>query len=423
MDTTFSEQALRRVAVARYATGERPCDICRDFQRSRQWLNKWWNEFYYHPKTDFSDHSRAPHTSPHKTPVKMERAIVAVRQAREAGRTPQTRFGLIGSPTIQSDLKRLGYKEIPSVSTIQRILSTQGLTHPSGVSEDTAEYPWPLAWAPNAIHATDIITRHLRGGQAIQNIHTIDHYSHAVYLSQQLTKTSATICQFLRESWAKLGLPFFHQTDNEGIFSGGHTHRRVLGQVVRLCLFCGVEPIFIPEYEAKRNYQIETFHGLWSRGFWSQDVFSDLNDVQTNVPYFTKWYHTDYCPPALKGKTPHQMRQTFQPFQLTSRLDKLIPAGRLPITTGRIHVIRKMDGQGTVTLFNEAWSLHKKWIGEYVWMVIDTAQQQIDFWHLPESDAEWIHLKTRAFHLEEPVQKLLPEFYRNRQRCRERSPG
>ena len=379
MDTTFSEQALRRVAVARYATGERPCYICRDFQRSRQWLNKWWNEFYYHPKTDFSDHSRAPHTSPHKTPVKMERAIVAVRQAREAGRTPQTRFGLIGSPTIQSDLKRLGYKEIPSVSTIQRILSTQGLTHPSGVSEDTAEYPWPLAWAPNAIHATDIITRHLRGGQAIQNIHTIDHYSHAVYLSQQLTKTSATICQFLRESWAKLGLPFFHQTDNEGIFSGGHTHRRVLGQVVRLCLFCGVEPIFIPEYEAKRNYQIETFHGLWSRGFWSQDVFSDLNDVQTNVPYFTKWYHTDYCPPALKGKTPHQMRQTFQPFQLTSRLDKLIPAGRLPITTGRIHVIRKVDGQGTVTLFNEAWSLHKKWIGEYVWMVIDTAQQQIDF--------------------------------------------
>jgi hypothetical protein len=73
------------------------------------------------------------------------------------------------------------------------------------------------------------------------------------------------------------------------------------------------------------------------------------------------------------------MRQTFQPFQLTSRLDKLIPAGRLPITTGRIHVIRKVDGQGTVTLFNEAWSLHKKWIGEYVWMVIDTAQQQIDF--------------------------------------------
>src|SRR3990172_3643232 len=118
MDTTFPEQTLRRVAVARYATGGRPCDICRDFQRSRQWLNKWWNEFYRHPDTDFSDHSRSPQTSPQQTSPEMERAIVAVRQAREAGLTPQTRFGLIGSPTIQSDLKRLGYKDLPSVSKI-----------------------------------------------------------------------------------------------------------------------------------------------------------------------------------------------------------------------------------------------------------------------------------------------------------------
>lgn len=423
MDTVISEQTRRRVGVQRVLQGDSPSTVCRDLDRSRPWLYKWWDDYQRNPNTDFSDHSRAPQTSPHQTSTEIERAIVAIRQAREAGDTPQTPFGLIGSPTIRFELKRLGFKELPSVSTIQRILAAQGLTHPLGMSEETAAYPWPLAREPNAIHATDIITRYLRGGQAIQNIHTIDHYSHAVYLSQHLTKTSDTICQFLRESWAKLGLPFFHQTDNEGIFSGGYTHPRVVGKVVRLCLFCGVEPIFIPEYEAKRNYQVETFHSLWARGFWLRWVFSDLEEVQTQVPHFTKWYHTDYCPPTLNGKTPQQMRQTFQPFRLTTRLDKLIPAERLPITTGRIHVIRKVDVQGTVTLFNEEWLLHKKWIGEYVWAVIDTAQQQIDFWHLPESDAEWIHLKTRAFHLEEPVQKLLPEFYRNCKRCRERLPG
>lgn len=423
MDTTYTEQALRRVAVARYVAGERPSNICRDLHRSRQWLNKWWHEFCRHPDTDFSDHSRAPHTSPHQTDADLVRAIVRVRQAREAGRTPQTRFGLIGSPTIRSDLKRLGCAALPSVSTIQRVLAAAELTHPLTASEDNAMYPWPRAWAPNAIHATDIITRHLRGGQAIQNIHTIDHYSHAVYLVQHLTKTSDTICQFLRESWATLGLPFFHQTDNEGIFSGGHTHPRVLGQVVRLCLFCGVEPIFIPEYEAKRNYQIETFHGLWSRGFWSKCMFRSLADVQTKVPHFTKWYHTAYCPPTLNGQTPHQIRRAFKPFRLTPSLANLIPTGRLPITAGRLHVIRKVEAQGTVTLLNEAWPLHKKWGGEYVWAVIDTAQQQLNFWHLPDTAADWIHLKTRAFHLQEPVQNLLPEFYRNRQRCRECCPG
>ena len=123
------------------------------------------------------------------------------------------------------------------------------------------------------------------------------------------------------------------------------------------------------------------------------------------------------------AKTPQQMRAGFKPFRLTAHLRKLIPSERLPITAGRIHVIRKVDPQGTMTMFNESWSVHKKWMGEYVWATIDTAQQQIDFWHRPDSESDWIHIQTRAFHLKEPVQKLLPEFYRNRARCREQLPG
>jgi hypothetical protein len=75
----------------------------------------------------------------------------------------------------------------PSLATIQRILQAQGLTHPIGAGNDSAYYPWLEAWAVNAIHATDIITRHIRGGEEIQNFHTIDHYSHAAYLSQHST--------------------------------------------------------------------------------------------------------------------------------------------------------------------------------------------------------------------------------------------
>ncbi len=423
MDTTTSEQDLRRVAVQQHLQGERPCDICRTLGRTRPWFYKWWGEYQRRPDTDFSDHARAPDTSPQQTSRPIERAIVSIRKARETGRTANLKFGFIGHRTIQADLERLGHRQVPSLSTIQRILAKHDLTHPLGVAEETAYYPWPTAWEVNAIQATDIITRHLRGGLEIQNVHTIDHYSHAVHLSQHLDKTSDTLCQHLLESWANLGLPFLHQTDNEGAFCGGHTHPRVIGKVVRLCLFCGIEPLFIPEYEAKRNYQVETFHGLWCRGFWSRCLFRGLNHVQTRAPTFVTWYHDEYRPPALVGKTPHQMRKGFQPLKLTAHLQQLIPAGRLPITAGRIHVIRKVDCQGSLTMLNETWSVHKKWIGEYVWAVIDTASQQVDFWHLPEAKADWIHLKTRAFELQEPVQKLLPEFSRNRKRCREHLPG
>jgi transposase-like protein len=423
MDTTISEQDLRRMAIQRRLQGERPCDICRVLGRTRSWFYKWWGEYQHDPDTDFSNHSRAPKTSPQQTSGSIEQAIVSIRKAREAGRTAHLKFGFIGHRTIQADLERFGHRDVPSLSTIQRLLAKHDLTHPLGAAEETAYYPWPTAWEVNAIQATDIITRHLRGGLEIQNVHTIDHYSHAVHLSQYLDKTSETLCQHLLESWAKLGLPFLHQTDNEGVFCGGHTHPRVIGKVVRLCLFCGIEPLFIPEYEAKRNYQVETFHGLWCRGFWSRCLFRSLTQVQTRVPTFGTWYHREYRPPALAGQTPQQMRQGFHPVRLTARLQQLIPAGRLPITVGRIHVIRKVDCQGSLVMFNERWSVHKKWIGEYVWAVIDTASQQVDFWHLPEANTDWIHLKTRAFELQEPVQKLLPEFYRNRKRCREHLPG
>jgi len=423
MDNYITEQELRREAIRRHLLGERRCDICRTLGRSWRWFDKWRGEYQGNPDTDFSDHSRAPHLSSHQTLPEITRAIISIRKARESGRTVRTRFGLIGHRTIQSDLVSLGHDEIPSLSTIQRILAQGGLTHPLGVAEDMAIYPWLTAWSVNAIHATDIITRHLRGGAEIQNIHTIDHYSQAVHLSQHLDKTSDTIRQHLLESWANLGVPFLHQTDNEGAFCGGHTHPRVMGKVVRQCLFCGVEPLFIPEYEAKRNYRIERFHGLWCQGFWSHRLFRSLSHIQTNIPTFTNWYHTEYHPPLLGGQTPQQMREGFKPFRLTLHLRKLIPSERLPITAGRIHVIRKIDPQGTMTMFNESWPVHKKWMGEYVWATIDTAQQQIDFWHLPDSESEWSHIQTRAFHLIEPVQKLLPEFYRNRARCREQLPG
>src|SRR3989304_1322930 len=60
MDTLISEQELRRVAVYRHLQGERPCDICRDLDRSPRWFYKWWQEYQSNPETDFSDHCSAP---------------------------------------------------------------------------------------------------------------------------------------------------------------------------------------------------------------------------------------------------------------------------------------------------------------------------------------------------------------------------
>src|SRR5262249_10977319 len=140
-------------------------------------------------------------------------------------------------------------------------------------------------------------TKTLRGGGVIQNFHTIDLASHAVCLTEHADKSGASARAHLLRAWAELGRPFLQQFDNESTFGGGPVRPRVLGQVVRLCLFCQVEPLFIPVYEAKRNYQIETFHSLWVAAFWSRQEFASLPQVRCEVPLFLRWYRTAYRPP------------------------------------------------------------------------------------------------------------------------------
>jgi len=423
MDTQITEQALRREAVRRRLQGERRCDICTDLNRSPAWFSKWWAEYGKNPLTDFADQLRVPHTSPQAMPQPVIDAVVSVREVLEAANTLETRYGFIGAPSIQTQLERMRITPIPSVATIQRILVAYDLTHPVGAGSDSAYYPWPVAWEVNAIHAMDIITRHVRGGEEIQNFHTIDLFSQAVHLTRHTDKTSATTCVHLRKTWAKLGLPQILQFDNEGAFCGGHTHPRVIGQVVRLCLWCGIEPFFTPVYEAKRNYQIETFHSLWVRGFWSRFEFADRAQVDQESPHFERWYHTVYRPPALDGHTPAQMRRGVLIKCLTPELQRLIPPDHLPITTGRFHIMRKVDTAGEMTLLNETWSGGHKWIGEYVRATINTAQQTLTLWHQADANAGWQLIKTRQFRLKESVQDVLPAFRRKCPRCRECWPG
>jgi transposase-like protein len=192
MDTNTNEQDLRREAIRRRLQGERRVDICRSLERSPGWFSKWWRAYQDDASTDLADRSRVPHTSPHQLPPPVVQAIITARQTLEAAQTPATRYGLIGHRAVQGRLRELKMHPLPSLASIQRVLQAEGLTHALGAGEASAHYPWPVAWGVNAIQATDIITRYVHGGEAIENFHTLDLYSYAAGLSQHADSTSAT---------------------------------------------------------------------------------------------------------------------------------------------------------------------------------------------------------------------------------------
>lgn len=280
------EQALRGEAIRRRLQGERRKDICRDLERSTRWFNKWWAVCQRDPHTDFRDRSRAPLRVATTTPPGVAALGIALRQRFEAAP-----YGLIGARAIQGELRDLGIQPLPGETTIQRLLAHQALTHPVGAATRAAYYPWLPVEELKAVQATDLISNHLRGGVEIQHFHTLDLVTHAVALWQHLDKTTTTTCHHLLRAWTRLGLPLTQQCDNEGAFCGGHTHPRVSGRVVRLCLWCGVEAFLTPLSDPKRNPQIETFHALWCQAFWSRQTFTSLAHARSAVRGFLHWYH------------------------------------------------------------------------------------------------------------------------------------
>ncbi|WP_272701725.1 helix-turn-helix domain-containing protein, partial [Desulfovibrio sp. Fe33] len=97
--------------------GEPMASLCRKYGISRKTGYKWLNRFYKYGAHGFCELSRGPRRCPHKTPIEMREAIVALRKANP-GQGPRK---------IAGEFRARGLKP-PSPSTIAVILKEEGLT-------------------------------------------------------------------------------------------------------------------------------------------------------------------------------------------------------------------------------------------------------------------------------------------------------
>ena len=108
----------------------------------------------------------------------------------------------------------------------------------------------------------DWTARYLPGGGKVFIFHTLDLQTRALTQTLRCDKSSATVREHALATWQQLGLPSGLQMDNDAAFSGGYKVVRVFGAFVRLCLYVGIEPIFLPVGEPKRNGVIERLRGV-----------------------------------------------------------------------------------------------------------------------------------------------------------------
>ena len=95
--------------------------LCRRFGVSRKTGYKWLRRFNDGGKTGLQDKSRKPSCSPGKTCDEIEKLVVDLRRQHPAW----------GGRTLRKRLEVLGHKNVPSPSSITRILHRHGLIEPS----------------------------------------------------------------------------------------------------------------------------------------------------------------------------------------------------------------------------------------------------------------------------------------------------
>ncbi len=406
------EYQLRRRAIRLTLQGHSRQAILARIGRSSAWLSKWLHRFDQLGWQGLRSRSRSPLHQRGRFSERIRQLVVATRQ-----RLQQRRVGLSGPQAIQDELRQAHLlRRVPSLATIKRILHDADLIHHPRPPK-RGYFPQPTPTSTYVLHAMDWTARYLTGGAKLFVFHTVDVQTRALNQTLHTDKSGATVRSHALSTWQRLGLPSGLQLDNDAAFNGGYKVPRVFGAFVRLCLYVGIEPIFLPVGEPKRNSVVERLHGLWSQTFWRTHRFNDLAGVRRAAPQFVRFYTQRYHPPALQGATPAQAQAHSRRRQLTAEEVAVLPS-ELPLTAGRVHFLRLVTAQGQISVLNETWRVGKRLAGQYVWATISTERRRLLIYHR-RSDRARVRL-VRAFRyvLHEQVVPLAAQFQRHDQRRR-----
>ena len=382
----------RRNAVGRYLRGERANAICRALGRTRAWLYRWLRRYDPTNSAWAQSRSHAPRAVTTQTPAGVARVVCDVRQ-----RLVTTKYAQKGACAIQWQLQQLGVEPLPAIWTINRILKRHGLLVKPTATPRGTPYPAPASPYPNDVHQLDLVgPRSLTGGERFYGVHLIDAFSNAVALEAVPSKHAAVLVEAVVAAWQRLGLPRVLQMDNELSFRGSNRYPRSFGLLIRLCLYLGVEPCFIPTGEPWRNGIIERFNDVYDKLFFRSQPFRDREHLRSELPRFERFHNTQHRYAKLGQRVPWDVHAAARRRLLPERFTR--HRHGLPWREGRLSFIRLTDAHGVVRFFRERFVVDPTLVHEYVTGTIDTQPGLLTFTHQGRLVKVYKHPVTKTSH-------------------------
>ena len=361
-------------AVQRFRNGESPESICTSFGKSRVWLYKWIKRYSGEGPSWCEDRSRRPLSTPLQTPAEVEEIVKMIR----LNLYNQELF--CGAQAIYWEMDELGVKPLPSIRTINRILSRNDLTHRrTGKYEAKGTaYPKLPSLIPNQTHQADLVGPcYLKGPVRFYSLNVVDTATVRCGLYPSMSKSGQSILDGFWAIWMRMGIPDHIQIDNAMSFFGSPTHPRGMGPLIRLCLHNEIEPWFIPMSEPWRNGMIENFNDRYQQMFLDKVVMSSQEDLKAGSLAFEQRHNSRYRYSKLGGKTPLKALAATD-TRLRFPADDKAPSHRMKKPeTGKYHLVRLIRSDLKLNIFGELFPVSPELKLEYVVATINVKEQKL----------------------------------------------
>jgi len=405
--TEEAQYQQRKTAMHMLRSGIRVDAVAQQLGRSVSWVYKWQSRFEAAGWAGLHSRSRAPKHCPRRLAEEVRQSICQARSELEAEAAEKEKLRYIGSRAVRARLARKEVQPLPSTASIERVLHAAGMTHPHSRSEEPViKYPRLHPTTAGQVCQVDIAPHFLKGGDSVACFNAIDVVSRYPTGQAYAQRRSTDAMAFLIHVWQEIGIPQYTQVDNEACFSGGFTHPGVLGKVLRLALYVGTELLFSPIRHPQSNGNVERFHQDYDKHVWKNTKLQDCVDVQRHATRFFLNYRRSRHHRALDGRSPAEVHTVSIQDKLASTF--ALPKGKVPLTEGRVHFMRRVSVAQTITLLNLTWSVPNVQSDQGVWATLSfhVSGATLRIYDQAPDAHQRRCLVEYPFELQEPVQPL-----------------
>ena len=328
-----------RVIVEAVLAGQSHGSVARQYGISTVWVGKLVARWRAGGWDALAKQSTRPKSNPNATSQQVVARVIALRQELTAA-------GLDAGPhTLHAHLQGSGLPA-PSVTTIWRILTREGLVTPEPRKRPKRSYLRFEADLPNECWQSDFTHWPLADGTDTEILTWLDDHSrYALSLTAHTPVTGEDVVTTFRAAVDLHGIPASTLTDNGLVFTtrflhGPNTFEREL-------VILGIEQKNGRPNHPQTQGKVERFQQTLKKWLHAQPPAATLHELQSQLEVFREVYNHQRPHRSLAGRTPAQVYTARAKATPTSRdghwrirHDKVDKTGRVTLRHGgRLHHI------------------------------------------------------------------------------------